>query len=35
MTDPRTRELEEKGVVKTGDDGIRTIDASKLEGSIR
>jgi hypothetical protein len=35
MPDPRTRELEEKGIVKTGDDGIRTIDASRLQGSVR
>lgn len=35
MPDPRTRELEEKGIVKTDEDGIRTIDASRLSGSVR
>ena len=35
MPDPRIRELEEKGIVKTGEDGIRTIDASRLQGSVR
>lgn len=30
MPDPRIRELEKEGVVKTGNDGIRTIDASRL-----
>jgi len=36
MADPRVRDLEAKGVVKTGKDGIRTIDASKLpSGNVR
>ncbi len=35
MPDPRIRELEEKGVVKTDKSGIRTIDASKLPSGAR
>ena len=36
MPDPRIRELEEQGIVKTDKRGIRTIDASRLpSGSIR
>jgi hypothetical protein len=30
MVDPRARELEEKGAIKTDNKGIRTIDASQL-----
>jgi hypothetical protein len=35
MPDPRTKELEAKGVVKTDNQGIRTIDASKLPDNVR
>jgi hypothetical protein len=31
MSDKKIKELEKKGVVKTGDDGIRVVDASKLD----
>ena len=33
MVDPRTRDLEEKGAVRTGADGIRTVDATLLRGA--
>lgn len=35
MIHPKIRELEQKGIVKVGKDGLRTIDASRLQGPVR